>query len=108
MSMGSQSRSRALILVPAALVLIAGCSAHRGSGPERLAARAGASALCVTDGQVHPIDGGRLEVDDAAMRAVAVGTAGDAGELEFTYEGPTREVAPLANGELRRQIGLKL
>jgi hypothetical protein len=94
--------------VIAAVALLAGCSARRGASPEQLAARPEAEALCVTDGQVRPVDGGRLRVDDAAMRAVAVGTGGDAGELEFTYEGPSQNVAPLANGELRRQIGLKL
>jgi hypothetical protein len=49
-----------------------------------------------------------MEVADPAMRAVALGTGGDAAELEFIYEGPSAEDAPLASGELRRQIGLKL
>ncbi|HSD10333.1 MAG TPA: hypothetical protein VLF14_05080 [Candidatus Binatia bacterium] len=49
-----------------------------------------------------------MEVAGPAMRAVALGTGGDMADLEFTYEGPTAENAPLANGELRRQIGLKL
>ena len=49
-----------------------------------------------------------MEVADPAMRAVAMGTGGDAGDLEFTYEGPSAGDAPLASGELRRQIGLKL
>jgi hypothetical protein len=49
-----------------------------------------------------------MEVTDPAMRAVALGTGGDAAELEFTYEGPTASEAPLGSGELRRQIGIKL
>jgi len=73
-----------------------------------MASAAGGPALCVTEGQVRPVEGGRLEVADPAMRAVAMDTGGDAGELEFTYEGPSQGDAPLANGELRRQIGLKL
>jgi len=89
--------------------LLAGCSARPSPGPGRMAAiEPAGSALCVTEGQVQPLRGGRMEVADPAMRAVAMQTGGDAGDLEFTYEGPSKGEAPLANGELRRQIGLKL
>lgn len=42
------------------------------------------------------------------MRAQTEGREGDAAELDFVYLGPTEEVAPLASGERRRQLGLKL
>ncbi len=43
-----------------------------------------------------------------ATPAVAAGTLGSVAEMTFVYRGPSRESAPLASGELRRQIGLKL
>ena len=104
-SRGSRVRAISILLV---VGLLAGCSARPSARPQRLASAAGGPALCVTEGQVRPVEGGRLEVADPAMRAVAMDTGGDAGELEFTYEGPSQGDAPLANGELRRQIGLKL
>lgn len=42
------------------------------------------------------------------MRAQAQGKGGDEAELDFLYLGPTEEVAPLASGRMRRQLGLKL
>ena len=97
----------ALAIVGATL---GGCSSQPSVGPGALARThpAKLTALCVTEGKVQPKGGGRMEVADPAMRAVALGTGGDTAELEFTYEGPTASEAPLGNGELRRQIGLKL
>jgi hypothetical protein len=62
------------------------------------------------------LDSGRLEQDetgamvlrDAVVRGTAPGSDGQAARLEFTYLGPSKEAAPLASGELRRQVGLKL
>jgi hypothetical protein len=42
----------------------------------------------------------RAVVDDDGRRPGA--------QIAFTYRGPTRSAEPLASGELRRQIGLKL
>jgi hypothetical protein len=42
------------------------------------------------------------------MRAVVAGASGASAEIAFTYHGPSSSVAPLADGELRRQVGLKL
>ncbi|MEA2752645.1 MAG: hypothetical protein QOI41_6788, partial [Myxococcales bacterium] len=42
------------------------------------------------------------------VRAVIAGDRSRAAELAFVYRGPSVSTAPLANGELRRQIGLKL
>lgn len=68
----------------------------------------GPGGLRVTSGSVDRLGGGRYAVDSGAMRAVAPGSRGDRARLQFTYRGPSRESAPLASGELRRQIGLKL
>jgi hypothetical protein len=63
--------------------------------------------LVVTSGSVRP-HGAGLEVVGATTRAV-IGTAPrDGVEASFVYEGPSAADAPLASGELRRQIGLKL
>ena len=42
------------------------------------------------------------------MRAVLVNDRSSRAELAFSYEGPSTTTAHLADGELRRQIGLKL
>ena len=66
-----------------------------------------ASELCVSSGHVNPL-ASHLHVDSGGMRAVIAGDVSNAAELDFTYRGPSMETAPLASGELRRQIGLKL
>lgn len=70
--------------------------------------------LQVTLGTLEPPDCGstcaRLDrlSRSSKMRAQAEGGSGDEAELEFVYLGPTEEVAPLASGRVRRQLGLKL
>jgi hypothetical protein len=64
--------------------------------------------LCVTEGRVHALAGERMEVTAPAMRAVVAGSTSEAAELAFVYQGPASGVKPLASGEVRRQIGLKL
>jgi hypothetical protein len=68
--------------------------------------------LCVTNGTVSMLPGGRLAVDTPSSRAVvgaaAKNTADQVAEIHFHYLGPTPNNKPLASGELRRQIGLKL
>lgn len=66
------------------------------------------SSFCPTAGRVDVGEGDNLHVDDGGMRGVVAGDASRSAELAFTYLGPSREVAPLGNGELRRQLGLKL
>jgi len=61
------------------------------------------AAMCVTHGTLQG-----KHVAEASMRAVARGSQGDAGTLEFTYEGPTQKVSKLASGDVREQLGLKL
>ena len=68
--------------------------------------------LCVTNGNVSVLSGGWLAIDTPSSRAVvradAKYTADQVAEIHFRYLGPTQTSKPLASGELRRQIGLKL
>jgi hypothetical protein len=62
----------------------------------------------VTEGEVSDAGGGQMEVDSPAMRAVVAGSAPEVAELRFVYRGPTSQTSALANGEVRRQVGVKL
>jgi len=67
-----------------------------------------ASRLCVTAGTVSALDARTLKVDVGTMRGVVADDRSRSAELAFRYPGPSSVDAPLASGELRRQIGLKL
>jgi hypothetical protein len=67
-----------------------------------------APSLRVTTGQVSVGADGAWRVDTGGMRAVVAGERSDAVELSFVYQGPSSSTSPLASGELRRQIGIKL
>jgi hypothetical protein len=60
-------------------------------------------ALCVTKGAIA--NGAILE---PTVRALAIGSHGEAAQLTFTYRGRSESVRGLASGQLRRQLGLKL
>jgi hypothetical protein len=68
--------------------------------------------LCVTNGAVSALGAGRLLIETPSSRAfVQSGTenaADQIAELRFQYLGPSQDSKPLASGEMRRQIGLKL
>jgi hypothetical protein len=67
--------------------------------------------LCVTDGIVSAQPGGELAIDTPRSRAVVRNIArsqDQVAEIRFRYVGPSQGSKPLASGELRRQIGLKL
>ncbi|WP_373047758.1 hypothetical protein [Vulgatibacter sp.] len=81
-------------------------SARAHEPVERLAPVA-LQGLDVTLGALREADG-RLLVEAAKFRAVALRRTAPVAELDFTYVGPTEQAAPLASGELRRQLGLKL
>ena len=67
------------------------------------------SALCFTEGAGTPVGSAALlRVDAGGVRAVVAGDRSRSLELGFTYQGPSAFAAPLANGEMRRQIGIKL
>ena len=83
----------------------------------------------VTQGKLESLPNGRLVIEEPKVRAVASGPSREVptvqalkarasrspeavearvAELRFTYLGATREQKPLASGEMRRQVGLKL
>jgi hypothetical protein len=68
--------------------------------------------LCVTNGAVSELPNGSLAVETPSSRAVLTAAAqkraDQMAEIRFRYLGPTQSAKPLASGELRRQIGLKL
>jgi hypothetical protein len=71
--------------------------------------RARKSDFDVSDGEIHKAPGDRLMVRSKEMRAtLKKKSASQKVTLNFTYMGPTREVAHLGNGEVRHQFGIKL
>jgi hypothetical protein len=65
-------------------------------------------SLCVTNGDVASLSGGRLAIDTPSSRAVVRWSTAQTAEIRFRYLGPSETSKPLASGELRRQIGIKL
>jgi hypothetical protein len=65
-------------------------------------------SFCVTNGAFRATPQGRIAIDSPSSRAFARSAGGVAAEIRFRYLGPSAESKPLASGELRRQIGLKL
>jgi hypothetical protein len=59
--------------------------------------------LCVTHGAID-----NRAIVEPTVRAFAEDAGGDAAELAFTYRGDSQTGRALANGQLRRQVGLKL
>jgi hypothetical protein len=68
----------------------------------------GFADLVVTSGEVKPRGPLALEITGATTRAVVGSEPRPAIEASFVYEGPSTQDIPLASGELRRQVGLKL
>ena len=68
----------------------------------------GGTSLCVTAGHVETLGARTLKVDAGGMRGIVAGAWTRSAELAFRYPGPSSVEAPLADGELRRQIGIKL
>ena len=66
------------------------------------------SDLCVTNGELTPLPDGRIGVDTASSRAVLTSIGPQAVEIRFTFIGRSTRTKPLASGELRQQIGIKL
>jgi hypothetical protein len=94
--------------VCAAVCLAACLAAPSGSAlaaGERTIDRQG---LCVTKGEIGALAGGRLAIDEAEVRAVAMTATPQAAEIRFTYRGHSAGTKPLGSGEVRRQVGLKL
>jgi hypothetical protein len=87
----------------ACAALLAGACTH----PEALVP-ADPASLRVSSGALVPRAGNRFLVEHPSFRAETVGPPPSAAEIAFVYRQPTAHDAPLASGELRRQIGLKL
>jgi hypothetical protein len=66
------------------------------------------ATLRIEAGAVVPTGKASFTIRDPGLRAVVPGTSGSSARLAFVFRGPTQREAPLASGELRRQIGLKL
>ena len=95
-------------LLGVAVPLLASSPASaRPAPPVRLEA-VDPARLQVESGTVEAGAEGRFTLPRAVSRALVPGSSGAAARLRFTYRGPSQETAPLASGELRRQIGLKL
>lgn len=67
-----------------------------------------ARELVVTSGTIENEGSGRFANRSPTLRAWLGRAPRSAAQLEFVYRGPTANDAPLASGELRRQIGLEL
>ena len=84
------------------------CYAQTGAALTRMSL----DDLHVTNGVVTALRNGALAIDTPSSRAVVrtapVSGADQAAEIRFRYVGPSKADKPLASGELRRQIGLKL
>lgn len=94
-----------------AFVICASCAfAQKASGPALQ--RIDRNDLCVTNGAVSMLSNGRLAIGTPSSRAVVRATTENmtdqVAEIRFRYMGPTQTTKPLASGEARRQIGLKL
>jgi hypothetical protein len=81
------------------------------AGPQSLATRlapVSKANLCVTEGTIQEFPGQGFSVNAPKMRAYLNAYTQPVAEARFTYFGPTPNEAPLASGEMRRQVGLKL
>jgi hypothetical protein len=96
-------------LVSALVICAPGAFPEDGAGPLQRIVR---TELCVTNGAVSALQDRRLAIDTPSSRAIVRNATGktedQAAEIRFRYLGPSQADKPLASGELRRQIGLKL
>lgn len=96
----------AAILGGAAALAAACCAPAPARGSELQPVSRG--DLHVTLGEIKTGSGGRLSIESPKVRAVLARPRLRFAELRFRYLGPSAQTAPLASGEKRRQIGLKL
>jgi hypothetical protein len=82
-------------------------SAPDGASFLRLSSVA-ASTFCATAGRVTSAGGEALNVKTGGMRGVIASDSSRAVEVAFVFRGDSVDIARLANGELRQQIGVKL
>lgn len=68
----------------------------------------GPGAFCPTSATVTPTGASSFKVNAGGMRGVVGRDSSKVAELAFTFRGPSSTTAPLADGTLRRQMGLRL
>jgi hypothetical protein len=94
-------------LIPIVASAVAWC-------PAAVLAQAGAlqrmplDALCVTDGSATALPGDRIDIATPASRAIMRVPTAPRAELRFHYYGESEGSKPLASGEMRQQVGLKV
>ncbi len=66
-----------------------------------------APSLRLTEGTARP-RGGTVAITEPSVRGIAPESSGDSAALDLVYLGPTDTTAPLASGDVREQLGLKL
>lgn len=89
-----------------ALFFASGCTASPDSSPALR--QIGPDELCATNGAISERSDGHLAIDTPSSRAVLRVPSAQTAEIRFRYLGPSAGSKPLASGEMRRQIGLKL
>lgn len=70
--------------------------------------RVRASELRIESGRIEELSSSALALRHPCIRATAGSSRGSEAEIAFVYRGPSRDAEPLASGEVRRQVGLKL
>lgn len=101
-------RTDASASVPAGSAASTSTSAGSGPAPVGPLVAVDPRELSVSSGVIEDGGPGRFVIRSPVMRAELGRSPRSAAEVSFVYEGPTQTDAPLASGELRRQIGLKL
>ncbi len=87
---------------------VALCACARADRAPQALAPVDPAELRPTSGTLERTSASTFTIEDPSFRAELGDTPRDSAEIAFVYRGPTRRDAPLASGELRRQIGLKL
>ncbi|WP_437873461.1 hypothetical protein [Sorangium sp. So ce363] len=64
--------------------------------------------LRATSGTIEALDSSHSALRSPALRALIGGDFRSTVQMNFAYLGPTLYSAPLASGEMRRQVGIKL
>jgi hypothetical protein len=101
-------RSQATRVTLAVIVAVAFSTTASVQGSASSFSHIDRSDLCVTNGAVSTEANGELAINTPSSRAVLRFWSEPAAEIRFRYLGRTEASKPLASGELRRQIGLKL
>lgn len=109
---GWRSLSTGLVLLIAVLLICVSAALPMARGGGAMLRQITRDELQVTNGAVTALPDGALAIDAPSSRAIVrnapEGADSQDAEIRFRYLGPSKADKPLASGELRRQIGLKL